>query len=54
MLDKIITDFVKKTSIEIKKKKNKDLIEKEIVEPVLKILLNVYILMYLYCLLCIL
>jgi hypothetical protein len=36
MIDKIITDFVKKTSIEIKKKKNKDLIEKEIVEPVLK------------------
>jgi len=36
MIDKLITDFVKKTGIEIKKKENKDLIEKEIVEPVLK------------------
>jgi hypothetical protein len=36
MLDKLIKDFVKKTVIEIKKQENKDLIEKEIVDPVLK------------------
>jgi hypothetical protein len=36
MIDKLITDFVLKTAFEIKKKKNKDLIEKEIIEPVLK------------------
>jgi hypothetical protein len=36
MMDKLIKDFVKKTADEIKKKDNKDLIEKEIVQPVLK------------------
>jgi hypothetical protein len=36
MMDKLIKDFVKKTAVEIKKQENKDLIENEIVEPVLK------------------
>ena len=36
MMDKLVKDFVKKTADEIKKKDNKDLIEKEIVEPVFK------------------
>lgn len=36
MIDKLIKDFVKKAVVEIKKKENKDLIEKEVVDPVLK------------------
>ena len=36
MIDKLINDFVKKAVIEIKKKENKELIEKEILDPVLK------------------
>ena len=36
MIDKLIKDFVKKAVIEIKKKENKELIEKEIIDPVLK------------------
>ena len=55
MLDKLIKDFVKKTVIEIKKQENKDLIEKEIVDPVLKnftdrIYPYVSLLFILYCL----
>jgi hypothetical protein len=36
MIDKLIKDFVKKAVVEIKKQENKDLIEKEIIDPVLK------------------
>jgi len=55
MIDKLIKDFVKKTVIEIKKQENKDLIEKEIVDPVLKnftdrIYPYVSLLFILYCL----
>ena len=35
MIDKLIKDFVKKAVVEIKKKENKQLIEKEIIDPVL-------------------
>ena len=36
MIDKLIKDFVKKSVVEIKKQENKKLIEKEIIDPVLK------------------
>jgi len=36
MIDKLIKDFVKKAVVEIKKKENKELLEKEIIDPVLK------------------
>jgi hypothetical protein len=36
MIDKLIKDFIKKTIVEIKKHENKVLIEKEIIDPVLK------------------
>lgn len=36
MIDKLIKDFVKKAVVEIKKQENKVLLEKEIIDPVLK------------------
>jgi hypothetical protein len=35
MIDKIVKDFIKKAIIEFKKKENKDIIESELVRPIL-------------------
>lgn len=35
MIDKIVKDFIKKIIIEFKKKENKDIIESELVTPIL-------------------
>lgn len=36
MIDKLIKDFITKTIIEVRKKENKEILDKEIIDPILK------------------
>ena len=55
MIDKLVKDFIQKIIIEIKKKENKDIIEKDILNPIFssfteKIYPYVSLLFIMYCL----